>query len=138
MKEVLTKFLNVFVTKDKQERYQSLLSSKKRRNDGVWDLLHDGRHLAKDRFHRLSLSAGGNASELGILKLLTDLKVRNVYILSCDDYDGNSMPIEAALAIYAGKQIDVILYDDTAKAGYYENHEGETYIFSDEFVNQPT
>jgi hypothetical protein len=48
MNPELNKFISTFVQREKQDRYRSLLGNAKRRNDGLWDLLHDGRHLNKE------------------------------------------------------------------------------------------
>lgn len=127
MSEVLNSFIDKFVVKDRRERYRSLLSSQKRRKDGVWDLLHDGRHLDKRKFHNIEISDMDNVSAA-----LERLGVASpVYVLSSDeDYDGKRVSIREILEIYLGRQVDVLAYDDTSGAGYYENHEGEIYVFS--------
>ena len=127
MSEVLNSFIDNFVLKDKRERYKSLLSSKKRRKDGIWDLLHDGRHLDKQRFQLYLIKEADD-----VLKKLQKLSVQNsVYVLvNNEDGDGRDMSIHAVLEDYFGKQVDVLAYDHVVKAGYYENHEGEIYVFS--------
>jgi len=127
MSEDLDSFIDKFVLKDKRERYRSLLFNKKRRQDGVWDLLHDGRHLDKSKFRSIH-----NSSMSNMLRIFERMGiVEPVYVLCCDEeYDGNSVPIHDILEMFLGSQSDVLAYDRVSEAGYYENHEGEIYVFS--------
>lgn len=127
MSDDLKQFVSEFVNSDKKDRYIALLSSKKRRSDGVWDLLHDGRHFDKSKFYRIPSDQVADT-----LVRLKSMGANGMgYVLAChDDLDGKTIELGKISSMYLGKAKDVAVYFSQANAGYYENHEGEIYVFS--------
>lgn len=126
MTQVLNRFVAQFVERERQARYLALLGSARRRDDGLWDLLHDGRHLDRRRFSRVPVDELSS-----VAARLRALGVRGMgYVLAWnDEHDGGSVELDQALSLFLGQARDVVIYFPEANAGYYENHEGEVHIF---------
>jgi hypothetical protein len=53
------------------------------------------------------------------------------YVLAVQgELDGQLVELSPTLEQYLGKATDVLAFFPVANAGYYENHEGEVYVFS--------
>lgn len=130
MNEELELFIRGFVQRDKQERYRTLLCNPKqpeRRRDGLWDLLHDGRHLERKNWMRIPhyqvASVATHLAALGAQGLGYVMAVQG-------ELDDQRVALPVVLAQYLGRSQDVLAFFAQAKAGYYENHEGEVYVFA--------
>ena len=126
MHDALQAFVQQYVQPERQERYLALLSSAKRREDGLWDLLHDGRHLLRSRFH--SLADLSYSEVLALLSRQTGAEQGWLFAAG-DERDGQLVSLPWALQQYLGHSRDVLLFFAKANVGYYENHEGERYRF---------
>lgn len=127
MTDSLQAFIRHFVQRHKRERYLALLSNAKRRSEGLWDLLHDGRHFDKTKF----VQVPGHQRDT-VKSKLTKMGVKEPgYVLAIQgELDGQHVPLDLALQHYLGTASDVALYFSAPNAGYYENHTGEVFLFS--------
>jgi hypothetical protein len=126
MNAALRKFIETFVREDKRERYFSLANNAKRRDDLLHGLLHDGRHLDRSKLIRIpahrSDSVSNELKKLGVAG-------PGYAMAASGDLDDQKAEMDAFLDHYRGKAQDVVLYFPQFDAGYYENHEGEVYVF---------
>lgn len=126
MSSVLQTFVQQYVQPERQERYLALLSSAKRREDGLWDLLHDGRHLQRWQFRAVDGLGQNEVADL----LQSKASEEDGWLFAAgDERDGRQVPLQWALMQYFGRSRDVLLFFANASMGYYENHEGERYVF---------
>ncbi|MDR2012867.1 MAG: hypothetical protein LBQ20_07485 [Rhodanobacter sp.] len=126
MAEELNKFIAAFVRREQRERYLFLLGSTKRRSDGLWGLLHDGRHL--DRTKLIQIPNAINQEAL-VIEQLRKLRVKELgYVLAVHgELDGQMVELSTFLE-QSGD--DAAIFFPQANAGYYKNHEGECYVLS--------
>ena len=120
-------FIEMFVLKERQDRYLALASKPSRREDFVWSLAHDGRHL--DRRFMRQLPTTQSASDA--IALLQSHKVgTRCFVVAAlyEEFDNSEFDTNKVLSSVIGTSNDCIVFFPTACMAYYENHEGERYI----------
>lgn len=127
MSDAISKFITSFVESTKQDRYFTLMKNTKRRNDMLWDLLHDGRHLDLSKFQRVPHK---NISSVHALLNQCGAKGKAIILAPHDELDGFEAELSFCLERFLGKSEDVAVYFPLQNIGYYENHEGQVYVFS--------
>ncbi|MCL2310271.1 MAG: hypothetical protein FWC42_08390 [Proteobacteria bacterium] len=131
MNEPLKKFIATFVQREKQDRYWLLLDNAKRRSDGLWNLLHDTRHLDMTKFTRMPDTVD---LEVLVAKRLKELGVKEKesgYVLAVwgeGELDGQMVELSTFLEKHGDD--DSAIFFPRVNAGYYSNHECERYVFS--------
>ena len=93
----------------------------------LWDLLHDGRHFDHSKFRRIPLK------DIHLLEgiLRKSGAKGTAYIMAPgDELDGKEVELSICLERFLGKAEDVAIFLSAPNIGYYENHEGEIYVFS--------
>ena len=132
---VLIEVVNLFVQKERRERFIELLSKPKRYNDGLTDLLRDPRYFDK----RIITEIPSNQAYLDLiyarLKKLGFQK--QCFVISDDisELDGKTIPTTEALKAIC-YNTDSMLFCPVSKIGYYEGHEGWRYILRSASTNQ--
>ena len=127
MSEAFSKFVKSFVEPTKRGRFLALMENPKRRDDMLWGLLHDSRNLDLSKFLVIPLQQQSAVKD----SLMKHGVKGNAYIMSpYDEFDGREADLTFCLTRYLGKSTDVAIYFPVQNAGYYENHEGQVYVFS--------
>ncbi len=124
--DLLTEVINLFVKKERRDRFIELLSKPKRYDDGLSDLLHDPRYFDENCIFEIPSNEHtlpmiyARLSKLGFQK--------QCFIISCySDSDGKTLPsLEALEAICYNT--GSMLFCPISKIAYYEGHEGWRYI----------
>lgn len=121
-------FVRDFVARERQDRYLALARKPGRREDFVWALAHDGRHLERRLMRRLS-DAEATPSIVGaLLKSLGAGRRCFVVAARYEEFDNCEAETTAVLDCVVGKSRDSIVYFPGAGLAYYENHEGERHL----------
>jgi hypothetical protein len=122
---IITEVVNLFVVKDRQERFIELLSKPKRYDDGLDDLLRDPRHLDPQVITEIPRSK--YTPELIYDSLKKAGFDKQCFAISTNwDFDGKTfLTLEILEKI---GNTDTLLFCPISKAGYYEGHEGWRYI----------
>ncbi|MDR2212531.1 MAG: hypothetical protein LBE21_02745 [Pseudomonadales bacterium] len=126
MTEDLDKFISTFVKRERRDRYLSLLANAKRRSDGLWDLLHDTRHLDMKKFTPILNAVDPKAVVVDHFKRL-GVKEAGYVLAARSELDGQRVALSVFLE-QGGE--DAAIFFPSVNAGYYANHEGEHYLFS--------
>ena len=123
----LIEVVNLFVQKERQERFIALFSKPKRYNDGLSDLLNDPRYF--DERVITEIPNNQNTIELIHVRLEKLGFQKQCFIISDDifELDGQTLPtLEALKAICYNT--NSMIFCPVSKIGYYEGHEGWRYI----------
>ena len=132
----LTKIIELFVVKEKQNRFSEFISSAngydglpKRYRSFLLELLNDPRNLKPSCIVE---DLGGSGSSPEIIRKLSKLGAgKEAYLVSVDsDVDGKSGKLEEIVSLVSGG--GEIVYCLGTKLGYYEGHENWRYILKTE------
>ncbi len=119
--------VRLFVRKEKRERVLTLAGNPRRRSDLIDVLLHDTRSL--DPTALSALPPSGVTVEAIVLALRPAGADDVAYCISdVFDADDREVALSEALKLVVGRARDTLVFVPTARAAYYENHEGEQYI----------
>jgi hypothetical protein len=129
----LVEVVNLFVTKERRERFIEQFSKPKRYNDALTDLLHDPRYFDKKVI--IEIPAREYTPE-SIYAHLQKVGFKDRCFVISDDLcelDGKTLPtLEALKSILFNT--DSMLFCPISKIGYYEGHEGWRYILQKQKV----
>lgn len=126
-REYLEEIINLFISKERRGRFRDLLSTKRRYDDFLEDLLRDPRYYEP----ACIVEIPGNEQTAGrIYQKLIDLGAGpRCYIASTDwDLDGRILDLEPAITEIAETMSESLVYSMGTKLAYYEGHEGWRYI----------
>lgn len=122
----LLEMVNLFVQKERRERFAELLSKPKRYTDGLWDLLHDPRYFDESLITKIPNS--DNTIESIYEHLKKSGFGENCFVFSyTSEFDGKFIPTLKALEDICFNT-DSMLFCRKSKTGYYEGHEGWRYV----------
>jgi hypothetical protein len=131
-KQHLTQIIELFVVKDKRNRFLEFVSSPqgwdglpKRYRDFLHELLNDPRNIKPDCVVE---DLGGHGESLEIIRKLRKLGAgKEAYLVSENsDADGKTGTLEEIVSLVSGG--GDIVYCLGTKLGYYEGHENWRYI----------
>jgi hypothetical protein len=123
---VLSEVVRLFVVKEKRARFSELLANRKRRDDGLHQLLNDPRHFDPDCIEEVPSNADSVDALFDRLKRLRFGPTCYV-VSSCFREAVERLGTKEALHKIC-YNTDAMLYCDESKIGYYEGHEGWRYI----------
>ena len=128
-KQHLTEIIELFVVKEKRNRFSEFISSPKKYDDFLHELLNDPRNL-NPKCVAEELSGYQENSEI-IRKLQKLGAGKEAYLVSENwDVDGKSGNLEEIISLVNGG--GDIVYCLGTKLGYYEGHENWRYILKAE------
>lgn len=124
-KEYLSEIIKLFVVKEKHNRFLEFISSPKKYNDFLHELLNDPRNIDTKC---VAEELQGYQENSEIIRKLRKLGAgKEAYIVSEDwDVDGKSGSLEDIIKLVSGG--GEIVYCLGTKLGYYEGHENWRYI----------
>ncbi len=128
-KQHLTEIIELFVVKEKRNRFLEFISSSKKYDDFLHELLNDPRNINPKC---VAEDLRGSQENSEITRKLCKLGAgKEAYIVSEDwDVDGKSGNLEEIVSLVSGG--GDIVYCLGTKLGYYEGHENWRYILKAE------
>jgi hypothetical protein len=124
-REYLAEIIKLFVVKEKHNRFLEFISSPKKYNDFLHELLNDPRNINPKCVAEELQVYQENSEIIGKLRKLGAGK--EAYLVSEDwDVDGKSGSLEEIIKLVSGG--GEIVYCLGTKLGYYEGHENWRYI----------
>jgi hypothetical protein len=124
-REYLAEIIKLFVVKEKHNRFLEFISSPKKYNDFLHELLNDPRNINPNCIAE-ELQGYQESSEI-VRKLRKLGASKEAYLVSEDwDVDGKLGNLEDIIELVSGS--GEIIYCLGTKLGYYEGHENWRYI----------
>ena len=124
--EILEKFIKSFVKKKNQKRLLYLLSKPKRKEDLLWELLHDSRYFDDSCLKDLSQL---NYNEI-IEQIKSKVKNQKLHVYCTLMFHDKNYKLYIDEAFDKRKDFseDLIFITEDCRLAYFENHEGEQYL----------
>ncbi len=123
----LREVIQLFVLKSRRNRFIELLENKRRYEDFLKNLLHDPRYLDPESVIKLS---GQERAPKAVFDALQKLGAGKMgYLVSLElQQDGYIGELKAILSKIVQSGDETLVYCPEGRVGYYEGHEGFSYI----------
>ena len=123
--EVERKLIELFVQKDRRERFTDRIGSPKRRKK-IWDDLRDTRYFDRRYFTALR---GRDKHIEAIGERLQRLGVgQRIYVMSSDEeLDGRELPLREVLRLLWERE-EILAFCQASEVGFFKNHEDDFYV----------